>query len=81
MSQVDSLLKLKSQHMDAADLERQISLLRKVAAARDKFLNVQLQTQIGQVGRRASARAPRWSLRRCVSRLASLSVSCSASAS
>jgi hypothetical protein len=43
--------------MDAKELEHQIILFRKVAAARDKFLNVQLQTQIGPVGHAARAHA------------------------
>ena len=57
MAQVDGLVKqLRAQPMDPQELERQINLFRKVAAARDKFLNVQLQTTIGPVGHGARVR-------------------------
>ena len=78
MAHLDSLVsKLRAQPMDAKELEHQIILFRKVAAARDKFLNVQLQTQIGAVGHAARAHA-RARARGCICRQASVSVSCSA---
>jgi hypothetical protein len=41
--------KLASQPLSAEAVEKQVLLFRNIASLRDKFLNVQLQTQIGPV--------------------------------